>query len=178
MTHPGLYRWRPVVATCNKPVWTRYRNPQAIPARADRETRVGIDGLMASRLRTRQVRVWVGWLLLPGLALRLLMPPGFMPGGSADGGHLIKMCHGTGPVPMAVHTPADRSPPPSSGQHHEAPCIFAAAGSAAPPTVAALAIAPPSAADFSPPGPERSAERRPIHRAHPARGPPPILLPA
>ena len=168
-----------MLTTCNKPDWTEYRNRRAIPARAARGTRVAIEGLMASRLRTRQVRVWVGWLLLPGLALRLLMPPGFMPGNAADGGHLIKMCHGTGPVPMAVHHPADQpAPAPSGGQHHEAPCIFAAAGSAAPPTVATLAVAPPLATDFSPPVPQRSAERRAIYRAHLARGPPANLLPA
>lgn len=134
---------------------------------------------MASRLRSRQVRIWVGWLLLPGLALRLLLPPGFMPGGAGDGGHLIKMCHGTGPVPMAVHTPVDDpQPAPSGGQHHEAPCVFAAAGSVAPPTIDSLAVAPPSATDYSPPVPQRSAERRALHRAHLARGPPALFLTA
>ena len=85
-------------------------------------------------LRRRKTCLLVGLLLLPALATRMLVPPGFMPGTGADGAPSMQMCHGAGPLPGAAqpatsndgHAPGDRA-------HHEAPCVFAAAGSAAPP---------------------------------------------
>ena len=132
----------------------------------------------AGSLRRRPVRRLVGLLLLPGLALRLLMPAGFMPGGAGDGGHLIQMCHGAGPVPMATHGPPDGSTPPSQRTHHEAPCIFAAAGSVAPPFAAIAVVAPAVAADNLPPAPCSSFEQRTSVRAHRARAPPDLRLAA
>lgn len=130
-------------------------------------------------LRRQSVRRLVGLMLLPGLALRLLMPPGFMPGGPADGGHFIKMCHGAGPVPTAVHAPPDRGVPgPGQHAHHEAPCIFAAAGSVAPPSVALVAAGPVAAVEHLPPAPPASFEQRAIDRAHRARAPPELRLAA
>jgi hypothetical protein len=121
----------------------------------------------------------VGLLLLPALAARLLVPPGFMPGTGADGAPTMQMCHGAGPLPGAAqpatsddgHTPRDRV-------HHEAPCVFAAAGSTAPPPVAAIVYGTPQAPDAGPPTPELFIVQRALHRAQAARAPPTDSSPA
>jgi hypothetical protein len=130
-------------------------------------------------LRRRKTCLLVGLLLLPALAARLLVPPGFMPGTGADGAPTMQMCHGAGPLPTAVqpatsnggHTPGDRA-------HHEAPCVFAAAGSAAPPPVAAVVHGTPQAPDAGPPTPESIIVQRALHRAQAARAPPTDSYPA
>ena len=130
-------------------------------------------------LRRRKTCLLVALLLLPALAARLLVPPGFMPGTGADGAPSIQMCHGAGPLPGAVqpatpddgHAPGDRA-------HHEPPCVFAAAGSAAPPPVAAVVHGSPQAPDAGPPTPESIIVQRALHRAQAARAPPADSLPA
>jgi hypothetical protein len=130
-------------------------------------------------LRRRKTCLLVGLLLLPALAARLLVPPGFMPGTGADGAPTMQMCHGAGPLPTTVqpatsndgHTPGDRA-------HHEAPCVFAAAGSAAPPPVAAGVHGTPQAPDAGPPTPESIIVQRALHRAQAARAPPTDSYPA
>ena len=81
--------------------------------------------------RRRWTCLLVGLLLLPALAARMLVPPGFMPGTGASGAPSIQMCHGAGPLPRAMQpaTPDDRHAPGDRARH-EAPCVFAAAGSA------------------------------------------------
>ena len=130
-------------------------------------------------LRRRKTCLLVGLLLLPALAVRMLVPPGFMPGTGADGAPSIQMCHGAGPLPNAAQpanshdgqAPSDRAP-------HEAPCVFAAAGSAAPPPVAAAVHDTPQAPDAGPPTPESIIVQRALHRAQAARAPPADSLPA
>jgi hypothetical protein len=130
-------------------------------------------------LRRRNTCLLVGLLLLPALAARVLVPPGFMPGTGSDGAPYIQMCHGAGPLPgtaqpATLHdgqTPSDRAP-------HEAPCVFAAAGSAAPPPVAAVVHGSPQAPDAGPPTPESIIVQRALHRAQAARAPPAGSLPA
>jgi hypothetical protein len=130
-------------------------------------------------LRRRKTCLLVGLLLLPALAVRMLVPQGFMPGTGADGAPSIQMCHGAGPLPGAArpatpdngHTPGDRA-------HHEPPCVFAAAGSAAPPPVVAFVHGTPQAPDAGPPTPESIIVQRALYRAHPARAPPTDSYPA
>jgi hypothetical protein len=130
-------------------------------------------------LRRRKTCLLVGLLLLPALAARMLVPPGFMPATGADGAPTMQMCHGAGPLPTAVqsatsndgHTPSDRA-------HHEAPCVFAAAGSAAPPPVAAVVHGTLQAPDAGPPTPESIIVQRALHRAQAARAPPTDSYPA
>jgi hypothetical protein len=130
-------------------------------------------------LRRRKTCLLVALLLLPALAARMLVPPGFMPGTGANGAPSIQMCHGAGPLPGAVqpatpddgHAPGDRA-------HHEAPCVFAAAGSAAPPPVAAVVHGSPQAPDAGPPTPESIIVQRALHRAQAARAPPAGSIPA
>ena len=130
-------------------------------------------------LRRRKTCLLVGLLLLPALAARMLVPPGFMPGTGADGAPSIQMCHGAGPLPSAAQ-PADShdGQAPSDRAPHEAPCVFAAAGSAAPPPVAAVVHDTPQAPDAEPPTPESIIVQRALHRAQAARAPPADSLPA
>ena len=130
-------------------------------------------------LRRRKTCLLVGLLLLPALAARMLVPPGFMPGTGADGAPSMQMCHGAGPLPGAVQ-PANSNDghAPGNRAHHEAPCVFAAAGSAAPPPVAAVVHDAPQAPDAGPTTPESIIVQRTLHRAQAARAPPADSLPA
>jgi hypothetical protein len=121
----------------------------------------------------------VGLLLLPALAARMLVPPGFMPGTGADGAPTMQMCHGAGPLPTAVQPPTPgNDDAPRDRVHHEAPCVFAAAGSAAPPPVAAVVHGTPQAPDAGPPTPKSIIVLRTLHRAQAARAPPAGSIPA
>jgi hypothetical protein len=71
-------------------------------------------------LRRRKTCLLVGLLLLPALAARLLVPPGFMPGTGADGAPTMQMCHGAGPptpesiiVQRALHRAQSARAPPT-----------------------------------------------------------------
>ncbi len=127
-----------------------------------------IDGL-----RDRKTRLLVGLLLVPALALRVLVPQGFMPGTGAGDAPTMQMCHGAGPLPAATQpVPGGDDPAPGQGQHHEAPCVFAAAGSAAPPPVAALALPAPHAHDVGALSPDFVFVQKALHRTQAARAPP------
>ncbi|MBS0379786.1 MAG: hypothetical protein JSS29_14995 [Proteobacteria bacterium] len=75
-------------------------------------------------------------LILPLLALRLLIPVGFMPMAGMGGGFALALCPDGGPVAMMSghaghHMHHEHpGPPGSSGGEHHLPCFFAA--SAAP----------------------------------------------
>lgn len=128
---------------------------------------------MLSPLRTERTRLIVALLLLPALALRVLVPPGFMPGTGADDAPTMQMCHGAGPLPApASPLPAGQDPAPEQGRHHESPCVFAAAGSTAPPPAAAIPLTTAQAAEARPPTPVLVFVPRTIHRAQSARAPP------
>jgi hypothetical protein len=100
------------------------------------------------RLRKRRRR-WA-LLALPALALRALIPVGFMPVATADG-LSIEFCPDAGPLPAAASAAADAhaqhhhhtegGSEPSSATHH-APCLFAAS--------ATLAAAPDAASVAAP----------------------------
>ncbi|HET7755695.1 MAG TPA: DUF2946 family protein [Steroidobacteraceae bacterium] len=133
-------------------------------------------------LRSRRRRL--AWALLPVLALRALIPFGFMPGAS-DGVLGIEFCPGEGKLPPGIsgaapdaghlahhhghHGTGDPGLP--SGAHH-APCLFALSASPAfAPAVAAPAIVPAAATPLA----EAPASRLflpAIIRAQSPRGPP------
>lgn len=126
-----------------------------------------------------RTRLWVTLLLLPALASRVLVPPGFMPGTGADHTPTMQMCHGGGPLPRQAQSPAkDDGQAPGNRRHHQSPCVFAAAGTVAPPPITlpvldgvAVAVAVPAQA-------EPAVVYRTQHRAHSPRAPPPVARPA
>lgn len=131
--------------------------------------------MQARWIRKRTTHLLVGLLLLPALAARMLVPPGFMPGTGADDAPTMQMCHGAGPLPApALQTPMPigDDPAPGRGRHHEPPCVFAAAGSAAPPPVATFAPCTQQAADDTLPTPDLVFVQRTLHRVQAARAPP------
>ena len=129
--------------------------------------------MQVNGLRNRKARLLVGLLLVPALALRVLVPQGFMPGTGAGDAPTMQMCHGAGPLPASTHPVPDGSDPaPSQGRHHESPCVFAAAGSAAPPPTVALALDAPRAHDVGPLAPDFVFVQKALHRAQAARAPP------
>jgi hypothetical protein len=127
-----------------------------------------------------RTRFWVTLLLLPALAGRMLVPPGFMPGTAADDAPTMQMCHGAGRLPQGAQSPVggdgDGSGDPA---HHESPCVFAAAGTAAPPPITLTVLYGPAPPDVVPSQPEPTAVHATHHhRAHPPRAPPAIVSPA
>jgi hypothetical protein len=88
-------------------------------------------------------RRWAALLLFAALALRIMMPAGFMP--VATGKTVtIALCTGTGPVPVTLHIPGE----PGKGDSHRdgaaQPCAYAALGgpalAAADPALLAAAL--------------------------------------
>jgi hypothetical protein len=127
----------------------------------------------------RKTHLLVGLLLMPALALRVLVPPGFMPGTTGGDAPTMQMCHGAGPLPASTQPiPDGDEPSPSQGAHHEAPCVFAAAGTAAPPPITVLVPGASPAADVGLPTPHFVLVRKTHHRTQAARAPPAVLLPA
>lgn len=129
--------------------------------------------------QSRRTHLWVTLLLLPALACRMLVPPGFMPGTGADHAPTMQMCHGAGPLPQGVQSPAGGDgQTPGNPTHHEAPCVFAAAGTAAPPPITLPTLDGPATPDAVPSQPETAVFQRPQHRANAPRAPPVIVRPA
>lgn len=129
--------------------------------------------MQATWLRDRKTRLLVGLLLVPALALRVLVPQGFMPGTGAGNAPTMQMCHGAGPLPTATHpVPGSDDPAPGQGRHHEAPCVFAAAGSSAPPPAPALVVETPRVDAIAPSTPDFVFVQKALHRAQAARAPP------
>jgi hypothetical protein len=129
--------------------------------------------MQARWLQNRKTRLLVGLLLVPALALRALVPPGFMPGTGGGDGPTMQMCHGAGPLPAATQpVPGNEAPAPGQGQHHESPCVFAAAGSVAPPPVVALALDALHVDDVGSLTLDVVFVQKALHRAQAARAPP------
>lgn len=125
------------------------------------------------RLQSRRTRLLVGLLLLPALAVRVLVPPGFMPGSSASDAPTMQMCHGAGPLPTPTHPgPTGDGQAPDPRQHHEPPCVFAAAGSSAPPPITPIVLGALQTPDIEPAAPEHVVVQRAVHRAQSPRAPP------
>jgi hypothetical protein len=124
-------------------------------------------------IRSRSARLVVGLVLLPALVLRVLVPPGFMPGTGANDAPTMQMCHGAGPLPAATQpVPGGEHPAPEQGQHHQAPCVFAAAGAVATPTPFALALDAPLVSVISALASDFFVIQKALHRAQAARAPP------
>lgn len=126
---------------------------------------------MPSALRTGRTQLIVGLLLLPALALRVLVPPGFMPGSDAGHSPIMQMCHGAGPLPAPANPPPT-GPVPERGKHHESPCAFAAAGPTAPPPVAADPLGTAQAIEDRLGPRAHTIIPRSFHRTQAARAPP------
>jgi len=129
------------------------------------------------RLRARVIREWVVLLLLPALAVRLLVPEGFMPA-FGDGAELtMQMCHGDGKSSVIVRLTRDGSQAPDDEQAgHDAPCVFAAAATIAPPA-ADFAVLDFTARLDRPRTPRAltAAPVRPHHRPQSPRAPPSLV---
>jgi hypothetical protein len=129
-------------------------------------------------LNTRRRRLLLALLVLPVLALRALVPVGYMPVSDRGGLH-IDFCPGEAQPPGALtpkllahhhhHGGADHgTPAPAS----HAPCLFALSASPAfAPAVASAAVIPP-AATLPAESPVRRAFVPAIVRAQTPRGPP------
>ena len=109
----------------------------------------------------------------------MLVPPGFMPGTGAGNALTMQMCHGAGPLPQGVRSPAgEGGQSPANHGHHEAPCVFAAAGTVAPPPVTLAIIDGVVMPETAPVQLEPVVMLRTQHRAHCPRAPPPTIRPA
>ncbi len=126
------------------------------------------------RFRTRTQREWVVLLMLPALALRLLVPAGFMPSMGHGTSVTMTMCHGD-PLSSVVMRLTGKDGGRESGhrgQRHETPCSFAASSTVLVATAIPVTITSILAAE---PIPEsRPASLRPPgrHRPQSARAPP------
>ncbi len=125
-------------------------------------------------MHRRRVRGWVALLLAPALALRLLVPDGFMPGES-DGTFTMQMCHGDARSSAVIRLTQGGGTPSDHGQDHESPCVFAATAATAPPPVAAI----PLEAEPLPQAPARVQVTAPVlrnsHRTQSPRAPPSMV---
>jgi hypothetical protein len=126
------------------------------------------------RLRARKLREWVVLLLLPVLAVRLLVPEGFMPRFGDDHALSMQMCHGDGKSSVILRLLHQEPAGPGDDEQgrHAAPCIFAAAGPVAPP---APPVVTPDTATTPPAEPLPAAAvpaLRLSHRPQSARAPP------
>ena len=129
----------------------------------------------AGWLRGRGCRGWVARLLFPALALRLLVPAGFMPSASDGVGLTMQMCHGDAQSSVVIRLNHGENPPGHRGAPHDAPCVFAASAATAPPP---MAVVPLEAAALqepvSPPRESGPVLRNP-HRLQAPRAPPSMV---
>lgn len=124
--------------------------------------------------KLRSVRILLALLVLPGLFIRVIVPPGFMPVASRGATLTMAMC------PGHAQQPADllSGPAPDDGgqparKHREPPCVFAAtAGGATPIAITADVDLPTIAQDVVLPRIVAPAVRRQVLSAHAPRGPP------
>jgi hypothetical protein len=128
------------------------------------------------RLRARRLRERVILLLLPLLALRVLVPEGFMPRIGAGHEVSMQMCHGDAQSAAAMRLLHEQPATPTDGDHssqrHDTPCVFAASAGATP---VPLLLALPDAA-ATPDAVPRPTFVTPVprvtHRIQSARAPP------
>jgi hypothetical protein len=116
--------------------------------------------------------LWVVLLLLPALAGRFLVPPGFMPGTSAGHSPTMQMCHGAGALPMGRNAPPEPSGDDGRPQGQHSACVFAATGTAAPPPVVVPVLDGPGAPIVQPPLPAPPVAHATHHRPYSPRAPP------
>lgn len=121
-------------------------------------------------------------LAILALALKVLVPAGFMTATEPRNGlpFALVLCTGQGPLVVQSGDALDhRDKSPADKPGHDAPCPFASQGAAAPPP-SALAVAkvefvayrPTAAARAVEPAPGRGLAAPPL----PARGPPSLLI--
>jgi hypothetical protein len=127
------------------------------------------------RLRTRKTRLWAVACLLPALALRVLVPVGFMPVFGAGEPFTMQMCHGSGPVPAASQPLPDGGAPASDGRGHHAPCPFAATGTAAPPSAIVVSLPDTSAPEPAAATAGHVVILRTTHEPQSPRAPPAVI---
>lgn len=124
--------------------------------------------------RRRRTRLWVLLLLLPALGARLLVPPGFMPGSSADNAPTMQMCHGAGALPQRGDAPApDERDRGSDGAADHSTCVFAATATAAPPPPAIPLLDSTGAPEARPDHPAPTVVQATRHPPYSPRAPPP-----
>lgn len=125
-------------------------------------------------MHRRRVRNLVALLLAPALALRLLVPEGFMAGG-ADGALTMQMCHGDAQSAIVIRATQGGEAPAPHGGGHQAPCVFAATAATAPPPLAAFVLAGAPV----PQAPESARIAAPLlrslHRTQTPRAPPSLV---
>jgi hypothetical protein len=120
---------------------------------------------------SRRRRTFAAWLLLPVLALRAVIPVGFMPGSHAGLGIAMQLCTSQG-IQTVIVNPDGSIEKGAPSSHHDAPCAYAVVGTAAPPP-AAFAASVPSLLSSAPLIASRyDTPAEPAERAHAARGPP------
>ena len=116
--------------------------------------------------------MWVVLLLLPALAGRFLVPPGFMPGTSAGHSPTMQMCHGAGALPTGRDAPPAPAGDDGRPQGQHSTCVFAATGTAAPPPVVVPVLDGPAAPIVQPPLPVPFVAHATHHRPYSPRAPP------
>ena len=124
-------------------------------------------------LRGRHCRGWVALLLFPALALRLLVPAGFMPSAGEGAALTMQMCHGDAQSSVVIRlSHGEQRPPGDRRAPHDAPCVFAATAATAPPPVAVVPL--DGMALPEPVSPPRESEPvlRDSHRLQSPRAPP------
>jgi hypothetical protein len=129
----------------------------------------------AGWLHGRTCRGWVALLLFPALALRLMVPAGFMPS-VGDGDKLtMQMCHGDAQSSVIMRLSQGEQPPGEHDAPHDAPCVFAASAATAPPPVAVVPLE--GMALPEPVSPPRESEPllRNSHRPQSPRAPPSLV---
>lgn len=122
--------------------------------------------------RRRRTRLWVVLLLLPALAGRFLVPPGFMPGSSAGQSPTMQMCHGAGALPTGRDAPPEPAGDDGQPSGPHSTCVFAATGTAAPPPVALPVLAGPGTPEAQPSPPPPFVAHATPHRPYSPRAPP------
>ncbi len=85
------------------------------------------DSLLLSALRISVLRhpLLAAWVVVLALAMRLLVPPGYMVGNSAAGSIGIEPCSGMSTPIMTMATMAAHHGHRQDGSGHEQPCAFA-----------------------------------------------------
>ena len=124
-------------------------------------------------IQNRSTRLLVGLLLVPALALRVLVPPGFMPGTGAGDAPTMQMCHGAGPLP------ASTQPMPGATFRHPGRASITRRPASLPRPVlprrrptSALALDAPHVDYVGTLTPEFIFVQKALHRAQAARAPP------